>query len=707
MVELGKVSFKDKTYLVEKRDKLLDLAENLGFGEVTATRMITAATTVIRNLAGSGYNCGMELFIDERSGRFGLLVRFISDNDISENVGILEEIFDETDYSRSGNGVSFLEVFKFIPDYNFKPNEDFINYQREKIGRLTRDELYEELKKSFAKLEVEIEAHKETEEKLKKAKTEAENANKTKSEFLASMSHEIRTPMNAIIGMTELLSDTPLSAEQKGFIDTLGKAGDALLSLINDILDLSKIEAGDIELESIDFDLAELVEGTCDVMAVRARKKNIEFLSRVEPDVPVNLVGDPTRLRQIIVNLIGNALKFTDEGEVILNVSLLHKGDERYCETGNKGSICLLFSVRDTGIGVAPENQSQIFDSFKQADSSTTRRYGGTGLGLSISRKLTGLMDGKMWVESKLGEGSNFCFTAIFKAQKDKEKETFVSPGEIDVKGISTLIVDDNETNRLILREILSAWDANITEAEGGKEAISLIKKAHENNKPFELVLLDCRMPEIDGMGVAKFLRKQPNSDKTTMMMLSSDYKTSDLKQIDKYGIGAYLVKPIKRKELKNAILATLGLWKAQLKKEKVEEKKKKGPEISITPLRILLVEDNPDNRLLIKAFLKKYPFEMEDAENGELAVEKFKNNKYDLVLMDMQMPVMDGYSATRLIREWEKQNDKKETPILALTAYAMKEDREKTIKAGCNDYLTKPIKKEQLLEAIRKLSQK
>jgi two-component system sensor histidine kinase/response regulator len=705
MVELGKVSFKDKTYLVEKRDKLLGLTEDLGFGEVTATRLTTAATTVIRNLANSKDKCGMELFIDERSGRFGLLVRFVSSNDISENTGILEEIFDEIDYSCSENGVSSLEAFKFIPDYNFKPNEDFIDYEREKIGRLTRNELYEELKKSFTKLEKEIEAHKETEEKLEKAKVEAEKANKTKSEFLASMSHEIRTPMNAIIGMTELLSDTPLSKEQKGFIDTLGKAGDALLSLINDILDLSKIESGDVKLEEIDFDLAELVEGTCDVMAIRAHKKNIEFLIRIEPDVPVNLIGDPTRLRQILVNLIGNAVKFTDEGEVILSVSLLKKGDVEYCEPGEEESIYLLFSVRDTGIGVAQENLVQIFESFKQADSSTTRKYGGTGLGLSISKKLTGLMGGKMWVESKLGEGSNFFFTSVFKPQIDRKKETFVSPGEVDVKGISTLIVDDNEINRLILREILSAWEANVTEAKGGKEAISLIKKAYENNKPFELVLLDCRMPEVDGMEVAKFLRKQVNSEATTVMMLSSDYRTIDLKQIDKLGIGAYIVKPIKRKELKNAILATLGLWKAQLEKEKVKEEKKS--EISFAPLHILLVEDNPDNRLLIKAFLKKFPFKMDDAENGGEAVEKFKNNKYDLVLMDMQMPIMDGYSATRIIREWEKENGKEETPILALTAYAMKEDREKTIKAGCSDYLTKPVKKEKLLEALQKLTEK
>ncbi|MEJ2568341.1 MAG: response regulator, partial [candidate division WOR-3 bacterium] len=289
--------------------------------------------------------------------------------------------------------------------------------------------------------------------------------------------------------------------------------------------------------------------------------------------------------------------------------------------------------------------------------------------------------------------------------QDENGKETCVNPGEIDVKGISALIVDDNATIRLILKEMLSAWDAEITEAEGGKEAVSIIKKAYSKKKHFELVLLDCRMPEIDGLGVAKFLREQENSEMTTIVMLSSDYKPNDLKQIDKYGIGTYLLKPVKRKELKNAILTTLGLWKAQIRKEKMERKQK--VEFTLPHLNILLVEDNSDNRLLIRAFLKKFSVDIDEVENGKAAVVKFKKGRYDIVLMDMQMPVMDGFTAAKEIRKWEKKNNRNETPILALTAYAMKEDREKTLKAGCSDYLTKPIQKEKLLEILLKLTEK
>jgi len=705
MFELGKISLKGKQYFIEKKSKLLNLVKDLGFGEVPSIRLVTSASEIMRSIAGWGEETRLELFIDERGGKFGLLIRFVYYNDISEASKALKGVFDKINYSVSENSINILDAFKFIPDHSFEPDEYFISREKEKVGQLTHDELYGELKKSYSNLKKEIEAHKETEKMLKKEKVRAEAANKAKSEFLASMSHEIRTPMNAIIGMAELLLDTSLSNEQKGFVQTLSKAGDSLLALINDILDLSKIESGDVELEETDFDLADLIEGTCDVMAVRARKRNIEFLSRVEPDVPVNLIGDSGRLRQVIVNLIGNAIKFTQGGEVVLNVSLLKKGDPNYIKQDKKNGVWLLFYVKDTGIGIPEDKQDKIFDSFKQADSSTTRKYGGTGLGLSISKKITKLMGGNMWVESELEKGSKFCFTSFFKLNEEKGSETFVKPGEIDVKGISTLIVDDNATNRLILREMLSTWDAKVTEAEGGKEAISIIKSAYQKNKPYDLVLLDCRMPEVDGISVAKFLREQKNSESTTVMMLSSEYKPDDMKQIDKYGIGSYLLKPIKRKELKNAILTTLGLWKAQRGRKKL--KKEEKTEISMPQLKILLVEDNPDNRLLIKAFLKKLPIEIDEAENGQIAVNRFKNNKYDVVLMDMQMPVMDGYTATKTIRKWEEKEDKESTSILALTAYAMKEDRDKTLKAGCSDYLTKPIKKDKLFEAIRRLSGK
>ena len=292
MFELGRISLKDDKYLIEKRNKIFDLAVDLGFREVDVTRLTTAISEVMRSIVGGSEKNGLELFIEERGGKFGLLVRFISVIDISGKSSVLKLVFDETNFSFSGNGKNILSAFKYIPVYSFKPTKDFLDREREKISRLTRDELFSELKKSYSNLKKEIVAHKETEKMLKKEKVRAEAANKAKSEFLASMSHEIRTPMNAIIGMTELLLDTSLSNEQKGFVQTLSKAGDALLALINDILDLSKIESGDVELEETDFDLAELIEGTCDVMAVRARKRNIEFLSRVEPDVPVNLIGD-------------------------------------------------------------------------------------------------------------------------------------------------------------------------------------------------------------------------------------------------------------------------------------------------------------------------------------------------------------------------------------------------------------------------------
>jgi len=538
---------------------------------------------------------------------------------------------------------------------------------------------------------------------LIKAREVAQKASQAKTIFLAIMSHEIRTPLNAIIGMCEILEETVLSKEQHEYLKILREAGETLLAIINDVLDISKIECGDVQIEKSEFSLDSLVEKVCDIMAIRVHKKGIELADHISPDVPVNLIGDSYRMRQILVNLIGNSIKFTDEGEIVLNVRLA-KQEELQSEVEKKDEVCLLFSVKDTGVGIPKGKQEGIFDSFKQADSSTTREFGGTGLGLSISKRLVELMGGKMWVESEEGKGSEFFFTVRFGIQKTKKSRTFIEPREVDVRGISTLIVDDNATNRLILKEILTAWDADVVEASGGKEAISIIRSARKKGKKFRLILLDRRMPTVDGFKVAEVIREDKKSEETTtVMMLTSDHRISDLKRIDELGINCYLVKPIKRDELKNAILTTLGLWKAG--KKKIEVSKIKVTDLP--PMKILLVEDTEDNRLLIEAFLKKSLVEIDEAENGKVAFEKFRKNVYDLVLMDMQMPVMDGYTATKKIRAWEKRVGAEETPVIALTAYALKGDAEKCLDIGCNTHVAKPVKMETLVEVLKEFADK
>ncbi len=541
------------------------------------------------------------------------------------------------------------------------------------------------------------------EEDLIEARKAFQKASQAKTSFLAIMSHEIRTPLNAIIGMCEILEETVLSREQHNYLKVLREAGETLLAIINDVLDISKIECGDVQIEQSEFFLDDLVEKVCDILAVRAHRKGIELVDHISPNVPIGLTGDSYRMRQILVNLIGNSIKFTDEGEIVLNVKLAEEADIK-CKTKKKNGVCLLFSVKDTGVGIPKEKQKAIFDSFRQADSSTTRKFGGTGLGLSISKRLVELMGGEMWVKSEEGKGSEFFFTVQFGMQKAEKTRTFVEPEEVDVKGVTALVVDDNATNRLILRENLTAWGADVVEASGGEEAISIIKSARKEGKNFRLVLLDRRMPTVDGFKVAELIREDKKSEETTtVMMLTSDYRVKDLSRIDKLGVSCYLVKPIKRDDLKNAILTTLGLWKAKKKKKEVEGLKA----IDLPPMKILLVEDTEDNRLLIQAFLKKSSVQIDEAENGKIAFEKFKKNVYDLVLMDMQMPVMDGYTATRKIRLWEKRVGAEETPIVALTAYALKGDAEKCLNVGCNTHVAKPVKMERLVQILKEFADK
>lgn len=516
-----------------------------------------------------------------------------------------------------------------------------------------------------------------------RARIAAEQASEAKSQFLANMSHEIRTPLNGVVGMSELLADTPLSSLQKEYVDTIRASADGLMSVIEDVLDFSKIEARKLRLDPTPFDTRQMFEDATRTLAVRAHAKGIELVCRIAPAVPPTLVADVGRLRQVVLNLVSNAVKFTEVGEVAVDVQV---------EDVSKEKATLHFTVRDTGIGIPADKQQRIFEAFEQADGSTTRRFGGTGLGLAISARLAEMMAGRVWLESEVGKGSSFHFTAVVGVS-----DTPVRYGDASsLRGQRALVIDDNLTNQLVLREILQRWEMRTTVVSSGPEGLDALRAGIQDSDPYHVVLLDVHMPDMDGFEVANRIKSDSEfQNRTVVLMLTSAERSQDIARCEQLGVSAYLLKPVTQRDLLNRILQVVP------SRSIPSDRPGEGPAISSAPLRVLLAEDNLVNQRVATLFLKKMGHSVTVANDGQAAIDAYGREQFDIILMDVQMPVMGGFEATAAIRRIQTAMGRR-VPIIALTAHSTAEDRQRCLDHDVDDYLSKPFQQSQLASILK-----